>query len=206
MKPKYTPAAIDFEADLKECLTVLERGGLVLYPTDTIWGIGCDATNAAAVERVYRLKGRADGKALIVLLGNADNLDHYVVDVPEMAPELLAVAVKPLTIIYEGAFNVAPNLLGDNDSLGVRIPHEAFCQQLCARFGKPIVSTSANLSGHPAPGGLCGEISARRQAAGTTLQRDSFGYRRYFQDYPIKRHDKRTSTTSKICSWRLRDF
>ncbi|MBQ2236398.1 MAG: Sua5/YciO/YrdC/YwlC family protein, partial [Muribaculaceae bacterium] len=75
----------------------------------------------------------------------------YVVDVPEMAPELLAVAVKPLTIIYEGAFNVAPNLLGDNDSLGVRIPHEAFCQQLCARFGKPIVSTSANLSGHPAP-------------------------------------------------------
>ncbi len=151
MKPKYTPAAIDFEADLKECLTVLERGGLVLYPTDTIWGIGCDATNAAAVERVYRLKGRADGKALIVLLGNADNLDHYVVDVPEMAPELLAVAVKPLTIIYEGAFNVAPNLLGDNDSLGVRIPHEAFCQQLCAQFGKPIVSTSANLSGHPAP-------------------------------------------------------
>ena len=151
MKPKYTPAAIDFEADLKECLTVLERGGLVLYPTDTIWGIGCDATNAAAVERVYRLKGRADGKALIVLLGNADNLDHYVVDVPEMAPELLAVAVKPLTIIYDGVRHLAPELVAQDGSAGIRVTREAFSRELCRRLGGAVVSTSANISGEPSP-------------------------------------------------------
>lgn len=133
--------------DIKQCIDVLERGGLILYPTDTIWGIGCDATNADAVKRVYDLKRRADNKALIVLLDSVDHLDHYVVDVPEMAYELLDVAVKPLTIIYEGAFNIAPNLMGDNDSVGIRVPREEFSQRLCARFGRPIVSTSANVSG-----------------------------------------------------------
>lgn len=137
------------EEDIKSCIEVLNRGGLILYPTDTIWGIGCDATNPEAVKKVYRLKHRADNKALIVLLDSPEHLDHYVVDVPEMARELIDVAVKPLTIIYEGAYNLAPNLLGDNDSVGIRISHEKFSQVLCARFGKPIVSTSANLSGEP---------------------------------------------------------
>lgn len=135
------------DEDIKACIEVLNKGGVILYPTDTIWGIGCDATNAAAVKRVYDLKRRSDNKALIVLLDSAEHLDHYVVDVPEMARELLDVAVKPLTIIYDGAYNVAPNLLGDNDSLGIRIPHEEFSQRLCAEFGKPLVSTSANVSG-----------------------------------------------------------
>lgn len=139
------------EQDLKAAIDVLQRGGLILYPTDTIWGIGCDATNAQAVRRVYELKRRADNKALIVLLDSAEHLDHYVVDVPEMARELIDVAVKPLTIIYDGAFNLARNLLGENDSVGIRIPHERFSQQLCARFGRPVVSTSANLSGQPSP-------------------------------------------------------
>ena len=146
---KLNPTTID--QDIEACIDVLEKGGIILYPTDTIWGIGCDATNEEAVKKVYELKQRADNKALIVLLDEVDHLDHYVVNVPEMARELLDVAVKPLTIIYEGAFNVARNLLGENDSLGIRIPHEAFSQRLCARFGKPIVSTSANVSGAESP-------------------------------------------------------
>ena len=137
------------DEDIKKCIEVLNCGGLILYPTDTIWGIGCDATCEEAVKKVFALKQRADNKAMIVLLDSAEHLDHYVVDVPEMALELLDVAVKPLTIVYDGAFNVARNLLGENDSLGIRVPHDTFCQRLCAEFGKPIVSTSANVSGTP---------------------------------------------------------
>ncbi len=137
------------EEDIQACIEVLKQGGLILYPTDTIWGVGCDATNVKAVKKVYELKRRADNKALIVLLDSVEQLDHYVIDVPEIAYELIDVAVKPLTLIYEGAFNVAPNLLGDADSLGIRISHERFSQQLCHRFGRPIVSTSANISGEP---------------------------------------------------------
>ena len=140
------------DADIVQCLKTLSAGGLILYPTDTVWGIGCDATNAEAVNRVYRLKQRDDSKALIVLIDSADHLDHYVVDVPIIARELVDVAVKPLTIIYEGAYNVAPNLLGDEDSVGIRIPNDEFCHRLCERFGKPIVSTSANVSGQATPG------------------------------------------------------
>jgi len=137
------------EADIVQCLKVLSAGGLILYPTDTVWGIGCDATNAEAVKRVYQLKQRDDSQALIVLIDSADHLDHYVVDVPAIARELIDVAVKPLTIIYEGAYNLASNVLGDEDSIGIRIPNDEFCHRLCERFGKPIVSTSANVSGQP---------------------------------------------------------
>ena len=139
------------EQDIKKCLEVLRNGGLILYPTDTIWGIGCDATCAEAVKRVYELKRRDDSKALIVLLDSADRLDHYVVDVPYMARELMDVAVKPLTIIYEGAFNVSQSLLGENDSLGIRVPQEPFTHKLCQLLGRPLVSTSANVSGAPSP-------------------------------------------------------
>lgn len=137
--------------DIQNCIEVLKAGGLILYPTDTIWGIGCDATNREAVQKVYELKKRDDSKALIVLLDSEEHLDHYVIDVPEMATELIRVAVKPLTIVYEGAFNVAPNLLGQNDSLGIRISNEKFSHELCEKFGRPIVSTSANVSGAPSP-------------------------------------------------------
>ncbi len=137
------------EADIVQCLKTLSAGGLILYPTDTVWGIGCDATNAEAVKKVYQLKQRDDSKALIVLIDSADHLDHYVVDVPIIARELIDVAVKPLTIIYEGAYNLATNVLGDQDSVGIRIPNDEFCHRLCERFGKPIVSTSANVSGAP---------------------------------------------------------
>ena len=139
----------EFKQGTNTELKVLSDGGLILYPTDTVWGIGCDATNAEAVKRVYQLKQRDDSKALIVLIDSAEHLDHYVVDVPMIARELVDVAVKPLTIIYEGAYNVASNLLGDEDSLGIRIPNDEFCHRLCERFDKPIVSTSANVSGKP---------------------------------------------------------
>ena len=138
---------MQFDDDINKCLEVLRGGGIILYPTDSIWGIGCDATNEDAVRRIYELKRRSDNKAMLVLLDSAEHLDHYVVDVPEMAYELIDVAVEPLTIIYDGAYNLAKNLLGDDDSVGIRISHERFSQTLCERFHKPIVSTSANISG-----------------------------------------------------------
>ena len=152
MKPKkeeIQKSRAQQDADITQCLKVLSDGGLILYPTDTVWGIGCDATNAEAVKRVYQLKQRDDSKALIVLIDSAEHLDHYVVDVPMIARELIDVAVNPLTIIYEGAYNLAPNVLGPEDSVGIRIPNDEFCHRLCERFGKPIVSTSANVSGQP---------------------------------------------------------
>ena len=148
-KEEIQQVRAQMDADITQCLKALSDGGLILYPTDTVWGIGCDATNAEAVKRVYRLKQRDDSKALIVLLDSAEHLDHYVVDVPMIARELIDVAVKPLTIIYEGAYNLAPNVLGEEDSVGIRIPCDEFCHRLCERYGKPIVSTSANVSGQP---------------------------------------------------------
>lgn len=135
------------EEDIKACIEVLRNGGLILYPTDTIWGIGCDATNTDAVNRVYELKRRDDSKAMLVLLDNEAKLDRYVDDVPDIALQLIDVAVQPLTIIYDGARNLAQNLMGDNRSVGIRVTKEPFTQQLCKRFGRPIVSTSANISG-----------------------------------------------------------
>ena len=136
--------------EVDAAIEVLNRGGIILYPTDTIWGIGCDATNAEAVKRVFRLKKRDDSKALIVLIDNPDMLDHYVVDVPAMAQELMDVAVNPITIVYEGAYNLPHILLGENDSIGIRVTRERFTQMLCHKLGKPLVSTSANISGEPA--------------------------------------------------------
>lgn len=141
----------DFGQDIEQCVDVLRKGGLILYPTDTVWGIGCDATNDEAVKRVYRLKQRADNKALIVLLDSVEHLDHYVTAVPPIAYELLEAVVKPLTIIYDGAFNVSHHLLGIDDTIGIRVPQEPFTQRLCEHFGKPIVSTSANISGRATP-------------------------------------------------------
>lgn len=139
--------------DIDNALAALKRGGVILYPTDTVWGLGCDATNAAAVERVYALKRRSDAKALICLLDSADSLSRWVSGVPDVAYELIAAAVDPLTVIYDGAYvpPIAPNLPADDGSLAVRIPSDDFCRELCRRLRKPLVSTSANISGHPAP-------------------------------------------------------
>ncbi len=137
--------------DLKKAIEVLQNGGLILYPTDTIWGIGCDATNAEAVKKVYDLKQREDSKSMLVLLDNDAKLQSYVEEVPEMAWSLIELTTKPLTIIYPKAKNLAPNLLAEDQSIGIRVTDEDFSKQLCSRFKKPIVSTSANVSGQPSP-------------------------------------------------------
>ncbi len=136
--------------DLQEAIKVIQEGGIILYPTDTIWGIGCDATNQAAVEKIYKLKQRADSKAMLVLLDSPAKLPAYVTEVPDQAWDLIEISEKPLTIIYPGAKNLAVNLMAEDGSVGIRITKELFSKTLCERIRKPIVSTSANRSGSPA--------------------------------------------------------
>lgn len=130
----------------------LQKGGLILYPTDTIWGIGCDATNAEAVKKVYDLKKRADSKSMLVLVENEVRLNSYVQEVPEIAYDLIELSDKPLTIIYPQGKNLAGNLLAGDGSIGIRVTREVFSRSLCQKFRKPVVSTSANVSGQSSPG------------------------------------------------------
>jgi L-threonylcarbamoyladenylate synthase len=143
--------SISFIEDLIKAVEVLRSGGVILYPTDTIWGIGCDATNTDAVKRVYEIKQREDTKSMLVLMENPNLLSSYIIEVPEIAWELIDVADNPLTIIYPKAKNLALNLLAHDGSIGIRITNEAFTQQLIQRFRKPVVSTSANISGQRTP-------------------------------------------------------
>ena len=143
--------------EIKKACEVLQKGGVILYPTDTVWGIGCDATNEEAVKRVYEIKRRADSKAMLVLVDSDVKVDFYVKDVPEVAWDLIQYATKPLTVIYDNARNLAPNLIAEDGSVGIRVTSEEFSKQLCFRFRKAIVSTSANISGEPAPASF-GEI------------------------------------------------
>ena len=129
----------------------MAAGGLILYPTDTIWGIGCDATNEEAVRKGYALKRRSDHKAMLLLMDSSAKLNYYVQEVPDVAWDLIELADSPLTVIYSGARNVAPNLLAEDGSVGIRITQEEFSHKLCERFRKPLVSTSANVSGAPSP-------------------------------------------------------
>ena len=137
--------------EIRKACEVLQKGGMILYPTDTVWGIGCDATNEEAVKRVYEIKRRADSKAMLVLVDSDVKVDFYVKDVPEVAWDLIQYATKPLTVIYDDARNLAPSLIGEDGSVGIRVTSEEFSKQLCFRFRKAIVSTSANISGQPAP-------------------------------------------------------
>lgn len=138
----------------KPAVEALRKGGTLLYPTDTIWGLGCDATNPEAVERVYALKQRSPQQALIVLLSDVGLLDRYLVRVPDLAWDLVEFAEKPLTVVYPQGKNVAPNLLGADGSLAIRVVKEGFCHGLLQAFGRPLVSTSANLAGQPSPAGF----------------------------------------------------
>jgi len=137
--------------DIKNALEVLHNGGVILYPTDTIWGIGCDATNEAAVQRVYEIKERVNSKALLVLVDSEIKVDFYVTEVPPVSWELLEVADKPMTVIYDKARNLATNLIAEDGSVGIRVTKESFSKELCFRFRKAIVSTSANKSSAPSP-------------------------------------------------------
>ncbi|MDR2119121.1 MAG: threonylcarbamoyl-AMP synthase [Tannerellaceae bacterium] len=144
--------------EIKKACEVMQAGGIILYPTDTVWGIGCDATCERAVQKVYELKRRVDRKAMLVLIDTPAKLEIYVDEVPDIAWQLMEVADRPLTVVYEKGRNLAASLLAEDGSIGIRVTQEAFSHALCERFRKPVVSTSANVSGEPSPA-CFGEIS-----------------------------------------------
>ena len=139
------------KSDLKEALSVLRQGGVILYPTDTVWGIGCDATNENAVAKVFEIKRRAESKSLILLVDHVVRVENYVVDMPDIAFDLQDVADKPTTIIYDRAKNLPSSVVASDGSIAIRVTNEAFSQALCAAAHVPLVSTSANISGEPTP-------------------------------------------------------
>ena len=145
----------NYEKDIKTAVEVMRKGGVILYPTDTVWGIGCDATNAAAVEKVYQIKRRQDSKAMICLVDSDARLQRYVRQVPAVAWDVIELATAPLTVILDGAVNLAPNLIAEDGSVAMRVTGEPFSKELCYRFQKPIVSTSANISGMPPASNYC---------------------------------------------------
>jgi L-threonylcarbamoyladenylate synthase len=142
---------MEFQTDIKHCLTVLQAGGLILYPTDTVWGIGCDATNAAAVRKIFALKQRAETKSLIILVADRRDLLNYTSQPDPGIFDYLRTVQKPTTVIYEGPLGLADNLTASDNTIAIRLVNDPFCKHLIKRFRKPIVSTSANISGRPAP-------------------------------------------------------
>lgn len=142
---------MDFVPDIEHCLQILKKGGLILYPTDTIWGIGCDATNESAVQKIFSLKRRPEKKAMIILLADPRDILKYVSQPDPRIFNYLDAVEKPTTVIYEGAIGLAESLVPSDGSIAIRLVKDVFCRQLIKRFRKPIVSTSANISGEPAP-------------------------------------------------------
>lgn len=143
------------QEDIQKAVEVMRKGGVILYPTDTVWGIGCDATNPEAVSKVYIIKRRDDSKALVCLVDSDVRLQRYVRNVPDVAWQLIDAVVKPTTLILDEAVNLADNLIAEDGSIGIRITNEPFSKELCYRFQKAIVSTSANISGEPAAQNYC---------------------------------------------------
>ncbi|MFI5150857.1 MAG: L-threonylcarbamoyladenylate synthase [Bacteroidia bacterium] len=137
--------------EIKRCTDILRSGGILLYPTDTVWGLGCDATNAKAIEKIFELKQRPESKSMIVLLDQPGFLNKYVQEVPAIAWDLIELTEDPLTIIYDDVKGMAPNVLAADGSCGIRITRDEFCKRLIRQLGRPLVSTSANISTHPAP-------------------------------------------------------
>ena len=137
--------------DLKNALDIMKKGGVILYPTDTIWGIGCDATNTKAVERIYQIKKREDSKSMLIIVDEAWRVSDFIKEVPEISLQLIEVADTPLTIIYAGAKGISPKLISTDGSIGIRVSSDEFCRKLVGSLNKPIVSTSANISGNPSP-------------------------------------------------------
>lgn len=150
-------------SEVKKAVEVMRDGGIILYPTDTVWGIGCDATNADAVSRIYALKRRSDSKSMLCLCDSMARVSKYVREIPDIAYDLAELADKPLTIIYPDAMNLASNLIAEDGSIGLRVTSEKFSKYLCGALGRPVVSTSANISGEPAAS-LFSEISEEIKA------------------------------------------
>lgn len=204
------------EQAVTEAVRILREGGVILYPTDTVWGIGCDATNAEAVERIYRLKRSENKKSMLVLCATPDMVVRYVHKAPGIAFEVQELATKPLTLILPGASGVAANLIPEEGTLGVRIPDHAFCQAMLRKLGRPVVSTSANISGEDTPRNLA-EIS-REIIDGVDYvvnpkfegkptarpRRSSFQRGRRVQDHPRIKHRQNSglflpSTRQRAC-------
>ena len=141
---------MDYSEDIKAAVECMKHGGVILYPTDTVWGIGCDATNAEAVAKIYKIKKREESKAMICLVDSENRIQRYVRNVPDVAWDVMNLATRPTTVILDGADGLANNLIADDGSIAIRITQEAFSKELCYRMQKPIVSTSANISGVPA--------------------------------------------------------
>lgn len=146
--------------DIRQALETLRKGGIILYPTDTIWGIGCDASNEAAVRRIFELKQREDAKSMLCLVDSPDRMQRYARRIPDVAWDLIEYTERPLTLILDGAVNLAPSLIAEDGSVGIRVTKENISKELCYRFQKAIVSTSANISGEPSPA-IFGEIDKR---------------------------------------------
>jgi L-threonylcarbamoyladenylate synthase len=176
-----------FTYDIKSCIEVLQNGGLILYPTDTIWGIGCDATNEKAVAKIYNLKKRPDEKSMIILLANEKDLPDYILDTNPKVFNYLKSAIKPTTVIYENAINLAKNLINKDGSIAIRIVKDNFCRQLITAFKKPIVSTSANISGHAAPQIFAAIDGAIKNGVNYIVQH--------------RQHDVTPTTPSAIIKW-----
>ena len=160
----------DFSKDVENCLEVLKAGGIILYPTDTVWGLGCDATNEQAVERIFQLKQRPKNKQFILLLAAERDLMQYVTQPDFTVFDYLKTTGKPTTVIYNGVIGVAASAVAADGSAAFRIVQEPFCKTLIKRFRKPIVSTSANLSDEPTPGAYADISTAIRQGADYTVQ------------------------------------
>lgn len=142
---------MQIDDDIQSCLEVLKKGGVILYPTDTVWGLGCDASNEDAVDKIFKIKKRAEDKSLIILLSEEGQLKNYVADETPEVYDFIKGIKKPVTIIYNNAKNLAKNVIGKDGSIGIRITEDKFCKKLIDKFGKPIVSTSSNISGYPPP-------------------------------------------------------
>ncbi|MEO0900585.1 MAG: L-threonylcarbamoyladenylate synthase [Bacteroidota bacterium] len=140
-----------FKEQIAKAVEILSNSGLLLYPTDTVWGIGCDATNEEAVQKVYALKNRDDSKALVCLVTHQAMLERHVEEVPDVAYDIMDLATKPTTIVFDKPIGIAKNLIAEDNTLAIRVASDVFCQRLIQKFGKPIVSTSANISGEPTP-------------------------------------------------------
>jgi L-threonylcarbamoyladenylate synthase len=178
--------AMSFEEDIYESLMTLREGGIILYPTDTIWGLGCDPTNSAAVEKIFRIKSREPGKSLLILVDGEAMVERYASDVPEIAWELTGVSEDPLTIIYPAGKNLAPGVCSEDGSVGIRICRDEFCLQLIKRFRKPLISTSANFSGKPSPENFHGIDKALIEAVDYVVKYRQDDRRKYTSSPVIK--------------------
>ena len=151
MKKNIVESDLVADEEMAKAVEVLRSGGVILYPTDTVWGLGCDATNKEAVARIYEIKHRSDSKSLVLLASDLDMICRYVKVVPEIAVDLVNVSVSPMTIVYPDAVGLAENVVAEDGSVGIRIPMNDFCVKMVSKLRRPIVSTSANVSGEPTP-------------------------------------------------------